>query len=261
MIHETGEQDYENGGGYLFFKDNEKTKDALLNRFSGNLLAKLEQGGGAGIWDTNNYATWSNGVLNSKLTWDGTAAADRVGDSRLEYFIVKVPYTDTYVYVGTDNGFRVDATSLRATAGRHPNLETTTPELKPFLTNVIMRQELKGFDPEMHETVRTVEDSQKNMDEGRSGLLKASNSKHIDKGRGADAADVTSERNDWGEAKGTKKSAKKYFKAQRESFGEAQKEYGSRGDRFTSGADWTKPYDPGHIENSERVLPDPVTIE
>jgi hypothetical protein len=120
-----------------------------------------------------------------------------------------------------------------------------------------MRQELKGFQPEVRDTARTEEQEKIKKNEGNSGLADPKTSKHINLGRGADAADVVDTRYFCGAAKGTEQGAKDYFKAQGESFEEAKKEFGEGGKRFTWGGYWKNPYDPAHIQNSKRVVPKP----
>ncbi len=176
--------------------------------------------------------------------------------------VFRIPFTQTYVYVGFDSGhFRVAATTLQSVESRHPKLSETTPELKPFLRDVIMRQELKGFKPIIHGTTRTVAQSAAKVKEGDSGLADPKASKHINLGRGADAADIVDTRYFWGAAPGTAKGAADYFKTQGESFEEAKTEFGEGGKRFTWGGYWTTFYDPAHIENSKRVRPPPPKKE
>jgi len=172
--------------------------------------------------------------------------------------IFRIPFTQAYIYFGSDSGrFRIAATTLQSVENRYSKLSEATPELRPFLRNVIMRQELKGFEPTIHGTTRPVAESQANIDKGVSGLIDPRASKHIDLGRGSDAADVVDKRYFWGEAPGTARGAADYFKAQGESFEEAKKEFGQEGTRFTWGGYWKNPYDPAHIENSRRVAPPP----
>lgn len=139
---------------------------------------------------------------------------------------------------------------------RHPELKDVTPELRPFLWEVIMRLELKGWMPKIQKTKRTDEEEQSHIDDGTSGLSDPKSTKHLDLGNGANAADVTDERYEWGEEEGTEQRAKDYFKDQQQSFEDTKKRWGSRADRFKWGGYWKRPYDPAHIENSERVLPE-----
>lgn len=147
---------------------------------------------------------------------------------------------------------------------RHPELKNVTPELRPFLREVIMRQELKGWTPKIQQTKRTDEEEQRHIDDGTSGLSNPKSTKHFDLGNGADAADVTDERYGWGkeedeegaEAEFKDQRAKAYFKDQQQSFEDTKKRWGSRADRYNWGGYWKRPYDPAHIENSKRVLPE-----
>lgn len=152
--------------------------------------------------------------------------------------------------------------------GRHAKLNDLTPEFRPFLREVMMRQELRGRNPKIFQTKRTEEEERGHIANGTSSLHNASDSKHIDLGRGADAADVADASVAWGPPqpeKGQqlspqdlikKQQADAYFKDQQQSFKETKKRWGDKADHFNWGGDWHSPYDPAHIENSERVLPD-----
>jgi hypothetical protein len=88
-------------------------------------------------------------------------------------------------------------------------------------------------------------------------LKNPNSSRHIDLGRGADAADIADRKYAWGEAPGTGKGAERYFRDQSESFEQIKAAAGEKGKDFRNGADFKKLYDPAHIENNNRVQPEP----
>ncbi len=93
------------------------------------------------------------------------------------------------------------------------------------------------------------------MKDGTSSLRAPKRSKHYDLGAGADAVDITDSRYGWGAKKDTENQAKAFFKDLGESLEETKSRWGEAGDRFQWGGYWHKPYDPAHIENTERIAP------
>lgn len=151
---------------------------------------------------------------------------------------------------------------------RHPELEHVTPEFRPFLREVMMREEFKGWRPSGVKTIRPEKEELEDIANGTSSLSDPKHSKHIDLGRGSDAADVVDTRYGWGprQQKGKKltpaqliqkQRSQEFFQAQKNAFDLTKQRMGQTGDRYTYGGDWKNFPDVAHIENSDRVLPEP----
>jgi len=209
-----------------------------------NIARRLYPGGQGSEADAQAPAPQSNGSASANGA--GADTGDRF--ARLFEILEKNP----------DNAYNKDFDK------RHPELNRLTPELRPFAREVMMRQELKGWKPKALKTIRTEEEERGHMADGTSAVSDPKDSRHIDLGNGADAADVADERYGWGVEKNKQKTpedhfrdqrAKDYFKDQQQSFEETKKRWGSEADRFKWGGYWSQPWDPAHIENSQRVVP------
>ena len=86
MAHEVGENVYAQGEGYLFFEDDDGSREALNDQLGRRFLDRMEDLNGD-IWTTTDLSSWQQGISsdNSIYTQYGNLRADNVGDAQVAY--------------------------------------------------------------------------------------------------------------------------------------------------------------------------------
>ena len=189
--------------------------------------------GMGGVYNPFNLGVYSYGHLNPVRYTDPDGNV-----------VFKIPFTETYVYVG--KGAIATTTTTQQLQQRHPYLGRLTDRMQEPAKRTLFEMEGRGTKPFIVEDpVRTVEQQQKKIDQGRSKPDSLYKSKHVDLARTGKVEAMDIGFRPAGQVDQTKEQQQMY----KDLAGVG------KGEGFTSGIDF-KPFsertgygwDPGHLE-------------
>ena len=198
--------------------------------------------GMGGIYNPANLSMYSYAHLNPVRYSDPDGNA-----------VWKVPFTDTYLYVGKGG---ISTTSAQDLTKQHPKLSQLTPDSKETVQRVLVELKGRGHDVRIVEAFRTKEQQEEKV---RTGVSKTMESKHLDQGGlGSAAVDIVDKKYGYKDRAGKGVSAKAAKEAQEyfKDYGEVVKSEGMTwGGEFYGKKLHGKPdpvtgygWDPGHAE-------------
>jgi len=222
-----------------------QSPDPILGKFlsTGDKDQDQHLPGRGGVFTSFNLSLYAYGHLNPVRYTDPDGMA-----------VWKVPFTESYVYVGLYKGeLRASMTNAQELSKHHPRLSELTPRAREAVQRTLVEIEGRGHNVRIVEALRTPQQQAAKVAAGTSQTM---NSKHLDQGGGAEAVDIINRKYGYNDRPGKgvsaadAKAAQEYFKE----YGEVVKREG-----MTWGGDFLgktgKPdpvtgygWDPGHAE-------------
>jgi hypothetical protein len=206
-----------------------------------------------GVYNPLNLGLYSYGHLNPVRYSDPDGNA-----------VWKIPFTETYLYVGKGG---VNKTNAQELSKHHPRLSQLTPRAKETVQRVLVELEGRGHNVRITDAKRTKEQQEKFVKGGQSETM---DSKHLNQGgKGAEAVDIISLKHLWNDhpGKGVSKETAKETQGYYKEYGEIVKGEGMTwggefyGERLkhkpdpVTGYGWDPPHAEMKPEKPEKPMP------